>query len=290
MLPGDTISRLLPSALIWLLTEDLVPSPRPTDSTTVAIPIRMPSTVSPGAQPVRTHSLQTGPDRLCPVHDAAPASSRRMSPSSTRTVRCARCGDLGLVRDQYDGPARAAQSSSSSASTSAVAVRVQVPGRLVGKDHRRLRHQRPRHRDALLLAAGQLARSVMPDTVGEPDAGSSDSSGPLAPLVPADAGVDQRQLDVAQRRSVPASRLNCWNTKPMRRLRTSASSSSVHVADVVTGEQVRPRTIATSRQPRMCMSVDLPEPDGPVIATYSPRVDVQRHPAQRRNLDQAPLR
>src|SRR5882757_11116507 len=28
--------------------------------------------------------------------------------------------------------------------------------------------------------------------------------------------------------------------------------------------------VATSRQPRMCISVDLPDPDGPMIATYSP--------------------
>ena len=30
-------------------------------------------------------------------------------------------------------------------------------------------------------------------------------------------------------------------------------------------------SVGTSRQPRMCISVDLPEPDGPMTATYSPR-------------------
>ncbi len=28
--------------------------------------------------------------------------------------------------------------------------------------------------------------------------------------------------------------------------------------------------VNTSRQPMMCIRVDLPEPDGPMIATYSP--------------------
>ncbi len=28
--------------------------------------------------------------------------------------------------------------------------------------------------------------------------------------------------------------------------------------------------VGTSRQPMMCISVDLPDPDGPVIARYSP--------------------
>ena len=45
---------------------------------------------------------------------------------------------------------------------------VQRPGRLVGEDHRRTGDQRSGHGDALLLAAGQLARPV-PGPVGEPD-------------------------------------------------------------------------------------------------------------------------
>ena len=37
----------------------------------------------------------------------------------------------------------------------------------------------------------------------------------------------------------------------------------------------------------MCISVDLPEPDGPVTATNSPGCDVERHAAQRAHLDLA---
>src|ERR1051326_4105322 len=47
-------------------------------------------------------------------------------------------------------------------------VRIEIPGRLVGKDHRGLSRQRPRNRDALLLAARQFARPV-PQPVFQPD-------------------------------------------------------------------------------------------------------------------------
>jgi len=47
VLPGETMSRLLPSWLIWLRTCACAPWPRPTVSITAAMPIRMPSMVSP---------------------------------------------------------------------------------------------------------------------------------------------------------------------------------------------------------------------------------------------------
>ena len=45
---------------------------------------------------------------------------------------------------------------------------VEIAGRLVGQQQRRLHHQRPRNRDALLLAAGQLARPML-QTFGQSD-------------------------------------------------------------------------------------------------------------------------
>lgn len=44
-LPGEMISRLDPSALIWSLTDCCAPSPRPTDRVTDAMPIMMPRIV-----------------------------------------------------------------------------------------------------------------------------------------------------------------------------------------------------------------------------------------------------
>ncbi len=67
-----------------------------------------------------------------------------------------------------------------------------------------------------------------------------------------------------------ASRLNCWNTKPMKRLRTSASWSSSSERTSWPARRNVP-LVGTSRQPRMFISVDLPEPDGPVTATNSLR-------------------
>ena len=44
-------------------------------------------------------------------------------------------------------------------------------------------------------------------------------------------------------------------------------------------------TSGTSRQPRMCMRVDLPEPDGPMTATYSPASMVNVTPVSYTHLD-----
>ena len=44
----------------------------------------------------------------------------------------------------------------------------------------------------------------------------------------------------------------------------------VHLADLLAVQQVAP-LVGVSRQPIRFISVDLPEPDGPMIATYSPR-------------------
>src|SRR5918996_3800142 len=74
--------------------------------------------------------------------------------------------------------------------------RVEVAGGLVGQKHERLARHRARHRDALLLAAGEL-RGIVMDPVEQPD--------PLQRLVhqgPAlgggHAAVLQRQLDVVE--------------------------------------------------------------------------------------------
>src|SRR4051812_8686795 len=64
-------------------------------------------------------------------------------------------------------------------------------------------------------------------------------------------------------------RLNDWKMKPILRPRTSACWSSVRVATSVPSSRYSPR-LGTSRQPRMFIKVDLPDPDEPITATYSP--------------------
>src|ERR1700754_990968 len=57
--------------------------------------------------------------------------------------------------------------------------------------------------------------------------------------------------------------------KPILRPRTRACWSSVSLATSLPSSQYSPR-LGTSRQPRMFISVDLPDPDEPITATYSP--------------------
>ena len=66
-------------------------------------------------------------------------------------------------------------------------VAVQVAGRLVGEQQRRLGDQRPGHRDPLLLAAGELVGLVL-GPVGQPDQvqrGQRPARGARAALTPA---------------------------------------------------------------------------------------------------------
>ncbi len=69
---------------------------------------------------------------------------------------------------------------------------------------------------------------------------------------------------------VRGSRLKVWNTKPISWLRMAASSSSVIRATSLPFRMYEP-AVGVSRQPIRFMRVDLPEPEGPMIPTYSPR-------------------
>src|SRR3990167_10224461 len=64
-------------------------------------------------------------------------------------------------------------------------------------------------------------------------------------------------------------RWKLWNTKPMRWLRTRACSSGESVVTSRPSRRYRP-VLGLSSRPSRFKSVDLPEPDGPITATYSP--------------------
>ncbi len=61
------------------------------------------------------------------------------------------------------------------------------------------------------------------------------------------------------------SRLNAWNTKPTWRRRNRVSSLSDSDVSMRSPTCTSPE-VAWSRPARQCISVDLPEPDGPMIA------------------------
>ena len=69
-------------------------------------------------------------------------------------------GDLGLVRHQDDGDAFLAIELLEHQQDLIAGLRVEVPGRLVGEQERRVVDERPRDRHALLLAAHILYREA----------------------------------------------------------------------------------------------------------------------------------
>ena len=105
-------------------------------------------------------------------------------------------GDVGLVRHEHDRVAGAVQAIEERHDLDA-GFRVEIPGRLVGQENRRIVDQSPGDGDALSLTAGQLVRAVVHaraqfDLVER-------SLGALDTVSLGDAGIDQRQLDVVQR-------------------------------------------------------------------------------------------
>jgi hypothetical protein len=63
--------------------------------------------------------------------------------------------------------------------------------------------------------------------------------------------------------------LKLWKMNPIDRLRTSASLVSDSPGDLLPVEDVGPARRAIEHADRLS-SVDLPQPDGPMIATNSP--------------------
>ena len=68
-------------------------------------------------------------------------------------------------------------------------------------------------------------------------------------------------------------RLNDWNTNPIFRLRICDSAASSSVRTSIPSMKNWPLD-GMSRQPRMFIIVDFPDPEAPMIATKSPRSTV----------------
>ena len=65
------------------------------------------------------------------------------------------------------------------------------------------------------------------------------------------------------------SRLNDWKMKPIRSRRSSVSALSLSEVISVSPRYTSPE-VGRSRPASMCSSVDLPEPEGPMIAVNWP--------------------
>ncbi len=64
-------------------------------------------------------------------------------------------------------------------------------------------------------------------------------------------------------------RLNRWKTKPIFCRRTAVRAKSPAAETSTPSTTMRP-DVGRARPPRRCRSVDLPQPEGPMIATNSP--------------------
>jgi hypothetical protein len=68
---------------------------------------------------------------------------------------------------------------------------------------------------------------------------------------------------------VRLNKLKPWKMKPKRRLRSAASTSGGRAPTLTPSMRYSP-PLGLSRQPRMFIAVDLPQPEVPRIATNSP--------------------
>jgi hypothetical protein len=153
---------------------------------------------------------------------------------------------------------------------------VEGAGRLVGEHQRGVADKGARDRHALLLAARQLARSVAA-ALRQPHRFERGLS-PPDPLLAPDAGIDERHLDVLQRRMAGEQVVGLEHEADV----AVADRRQPVVRQLVTSSPLKTRRpeLGRSRSPMRFMSVDLPDPDGPMMATNSPgRWRRRRRPA-----------
>ena len=171
-------------------------------------------------------------------------------------MRSAIAAARGVVRDHHDRLAELVDRVAQQLEDLAARRGVEVAGRLVGEDDRRPRDERAGDRDALLLAAGELGRSVRA-AVGEADRSSSSSNHSWSGFSPA---IESGSRMFSSAVSI-GSRLKNWKTKPMcsrrsLRQRRCRRASMISVPAIVdrrrevglssAGEDVHQRRLARS--------------------------------------------
>ncbi len=144
---------------------------------------------------------------------------------------------------------------------------VEVAGRLVGEDDGGLTDEGAGDGDALALAAGHFVGLVV-DAVSEADIGQRFEGG-LAAFVGGDAGVNQGQFDIAEGGGA-GQEVESLEDEADFAVANFGEFVVIQLADVGAVEVVGAAE-QVSRQPSRFIRVDLPEPEGPMMATYSPR-------------------
>ena len=140
---------------------------------------------------------------------------------------------------------------------------IEVAGRLVAQQQRRVGDDGARDADALLLAARELARIVV-HPLAEPDDRERDRDA-LLPVGLAELGQQQRQLDVARRgqhrQQVVQLEDEADVPRPPRR-----QLAARQLVDAVARRPSIDPSVGVSSPPIRFSSVVLPEPDGPISA------------------------
>ena len=214
---------------------------------------------APRARP--SASRATGPSSAKRSARIQPTSR----PASSSIDAAAARRDLAVVRDQHERRAVRRVELEQELDDACAGRGVEVAGRLVGEQHRRARHEGARDRDALLLAARELARVVAEARLrGRPArstarrlrarrrgrqarAAASRSRAPSATAPGGRTGTRSRRGARAPRRGRP------------RRARTAPCPRAR-----------REPAVGSSRPASSASSVDLPAPEAPTIATVSP--------------------
>ena len=133
------------------------------------------------------------PDERQELHATAASISE---PFSRWSVRVARSGGVRVVRDHDDRLAVLAIERLQQLEDLVAGLAIEVAGRLVAEQQRRVGDDRARDADALLLAAGELARVVL-RAVGQADDLERDRRARLRRSRLRQLREQQRQLDVA---------------------------------------------------------------------------------------------
>ena len=143
---------------------------------------------------------------------------------------------------------------------------IQLAGRLVGQQKHGPVGERAGDRDPLHFAAGELRRKMV-RAMREADVlqqlGRASTASPRV-----DSGFGLRQLDVLPGRE---------HGQQKESLKHKANLRQPHVAAIRIRQRARHPgpskssvpLVGVSTHPRMCSSVDFPQPDGPQMATYS---------------------
>ena len=143
--------------------------------------------------------------------------------------------------------------------------RVEVPSRLVGEDDARLVRQRSSDRDALLLAARELA-GQMAARPARPTAASSDSTRARRSRAPVCAG--ERDLDVL-RRGQRRDQVELLEDEAECAEAEAAERAVAERGEVTALEETAP-SVAPVEPAEQLQQRRLPDPLGPTSATNSP--------------------